>query len=83
MREPFFKREHTSTAFVLLDTKRCNACWKCFHVCTHNVIGRINLPWHKHSLFINGGSCVGCMKCVKICKTGAISKQNNNKEVVK
>ncbi|HBX52606.1 MAG: hypothetical protein A2W98_14540 [Bacteroidetes bacterium GWF2_33_38] len=74
MRQGFFKREPTNTAFVLLDTKKCEACWKCLDVCTNNVIGRINLPWHKHIRFVNGSSCIGCMKCVKICKTGAISK---------
>ncbi len=73
MRQRFIKREHTSTAFVLLDTKKCDACWKCLNVCTNNVIGRINLPWHKHVRFINGGECTGCLKCAKSCKTGAIS----------
>ena len=74
MRQGFFKREHTNTAFVLLDTKKCEACWKCLDVCTNNVIGRINLPWHKHIRFVNGSACIGCMKCVKICKGGALSK---------
>lgn len=74
MRQGFFNREHTITAFVMLDTKNCEACWKCQNVCTNNVISRINFPWHKHVRFINGSACKGCMKCVKICKTGAISK---------
>jgi NAD-dependent dihydropyrimidine dehydrogenase PreA subunit len=74
MRQGFFKREHTSTAFVLLDTKKCIACWKCLEVCSNNVIGRINMPWHKHVKFINESSCTGCLKCVKICETTAISK---------
>ncbi|PKP05285.1 MAG: FeS-binding protein [Bacteroidetes bacterium HGW-Bacteroidetes-6] len=74
MRQGFFKREHTNTAFVMLDTKKCEACWKCLDVCTNKVIGRINLPWHKHIRFVNGSACIGCMKCVKICMTGAISK---------
>jgi NAD-dependent dihydropyrimidine dehydrogenase PreA subunit len=69
-----FKREHTKTAFVALDTKKCEACWKCMEVCANGVIGRVNLPWHKHSLFINGSECIGCMKCLRICKVGAISK---------
>ncbi len=76
MRLRFNNREHTSTAFVLLDTKKCEACWECMNACSHKVIGRINLPWHKHALFINGSECVGCLTCVKICKAGAISHQS-------
>lgn len=77
MRQKFFNRKHTNTAFVLIDTKKCEACWKCLEVCPKNMIGRINLPWHKHIRFVNGNACIGCMKCVKICKTGAITKINN------
>jgi len=76
MRQGFIKQKHTNTEFVLLDTKKCEACWKCLDVCSNKVIGRINLPWHKHIRFVNGSTCIGCMKCVKICKTGAISKLN-------
>lgn len=76
MRQGFLKREHTNNKFVILDKKKCEACWKCVDVCANNVIGRINLPWHKHIRFINGCACTGCIKCVKICKTGAISKVN-------
>lgn len=76
MKLKIFNRKHTKTAFVLLDAKECRACWKCLEVCTKNVIGRINLPWHKHIRFLNGSVCIGCMKCVKICKTGAITMLN-------
>ena len=82
MRQGFFKQEHTNTAFVVLDTRNCEACWKCLDVCTNDVIGRINLLWHKHVRFINGSACTGCMKCVKICATGAISKRSKEKEVL-
>jgi 2-oxoglutarate ferredoxin oxidoreductase subunit delta len=74
MKLGFFKREHTCTSFVLLDTKRCEACWECIKVCSNSVIGRVNLPWHKHIRFVNGSTCTGCMKCVKICATNALSK---------
>jgi len=74
MRQGFFKRENVSTAFVLLDTKKCEACWECLNVCTNSVIGRINLLWHKHVRFNNESACTGCIKCVKICKTSALTK---------
>ncbi|MCX7736528.1 MAG: 4Fe-4S dicluster domain-containing protein [Candidatus Kapabacteria bacterium] len=74
MRKELFNNNHSSTAFVLLDSKLCQACWNCLDVCFNDVIGRINLPWHKHIKFIKASACKGCMKCVKSCKTGAISK---------
>jgi Na+-translocating ferredoxin:NAD+ oxidoreductase RNF subunit RnfB len=76
MRQRSFRQGHTSTAFVFLDKKLCEACWKCIEVCTNKAIGRINLPWHKHIRFVKGDACTGCMKCVKICKTAAISILN-------
>ena len=78
----FFRAEQARTAFVVLDTGKCAACWKCSDVCANNVIGRINLPWHKHIRFVNSHTCTGCMKCVKVCNTGAIVKLSKNSEVL-
>jgi hypothetical protein len=47
------------------------------------VIGRINLPWNRHSKFVNGNDCTGCLKCVNICKTSALSKISNTKSDTK
>lgn len=69
-----FRREHINSAYVILDTKKCIACWKCMDVCSNHVFGRINLPWHKHIRFVHSSACKGCMKCTKICTTGALSK---------
>jgi uncharacterized Fe-S center protein len=83
MRQRSFKSESKSTSFVGLYTKKCEACWKCINVCAKNVIGRINLPWHKHVKFINSPECVGCMKCVKVCTADAIvklSKSNSDEK---
>jgi NAD-dependent dihydropyrimidine dehydrogenase PreA subunit len=73
MRQRFFRREQ-KTNYVELDTEKCEACWKCMEVCTQYVISRINLPWHKHILLLNGSECIGCMKCVKTCRVGALTK---------
>ncbi|MDD5363480.1 MAG: 4Fe-4S binding protein [Ignavibacteria bacterium] len=59
------------TEFIKLNTGKCTACWKCIEACAKNVIGRINLPWHKHAKLINSGNCTGCQKCLKICEFGA------------
>jgi Pyruvate/2-oxoacid:ferredoxin oxidoreductase delta subunit len=67
-------RNHLRTAYILLDTKKCTACWKCLEKCTNNVIGKINLPWHKHARIVKADSCTGCLKCVNVCKPLAFSK---------
>jgi len=67
------KHEHTRTAYILLDTGKCKACWKCLEKCSNNVIGRINLPWHKHARISNDSICTGCLKCVNACAFNALS----------
>lgn len=67
------------TTYIQLDTKKCIACWECLSVCKNNVIGRINLPWHKHSKFVNSNDCTGCLKCVNTCEPGALTMISNTK----
>jgi NAD-dependent dihydropyrimidine dehydrogenase PreA subunit len=67
-------RRHTGTPFITLDTRKCKACWECIINCPNQVIGKIDLPWHKHAKIINPVSCTGCLKCVKVCKQGALQK---------
>jgi ferredoxin len=62
------------TKFIHLDTGKCSACWNCQTVCKNDVIGRINLPWHKHARFVQSSNCTGCLKCVKVCDSGALTK---------
>jgi uncharacterized Fe-S center protein len=68
------KNNSTRTTFIQLDTKKCIACWECLTECKNNVIGRINLPWHKHSKFVYSKDCTGCLKCMNICKSGAFMR---------
>jgi len=79
MRSRSNNNDSTRTTYIQLDTKKCIACWKCFAECKNNVIGRINLPWHKHSKFVNSNDCTGCLKCVNICEPGALTKISNTK----
>jgi ferredoxin len=71
--------DSTRTTYIQLDTKKCIACWECLAECKNNVIGRINLPWHKHSRFVNSSDCTGCLKCINICEPGALTKISNTK----
>ena len=66
------KQKNTTTPYIQINTKKCVACWECYGACTHQVIGRINLPWHKHVKIRNGENCTGCLKCLKTCKEKAI-----------
>jgi len=74
MESQSLKNDSTHTTYIKLDTKICNACWKCLSECKNNVISRINLPWHKHARFTNYNDCTGCLKCMKICESGALMK---------
>jgi len=71
--------DSTRTTYIQLDTKKCIACWECLAECKNNVIGRINLPWHKHSKFVNSNDCTGCLRCVNICEPCALTKISNTK----
>ncbi|MDP4209709.1 MAG: 4Fe-4S binding protein [Bacteroidota bacterium] len=71
----FLKHENRTSKYVLFDPGKCRACWICIGNCPHKVIGRVNLPWHKHALIVNGNKCTGCLKCVKVCPYGAFSKK--------
>ena len=69
----------TRTTFIQLDTKKCKACWEWLTECKNNVIGRINLPWHKHSKFVNSKDCTGCLKCINVCESGALTRASVKK----
>lgn len=74
MRPHFFSKNHTRTPFVELNTEKCKACWKCIEACPSGVMGKVDLPWHKHILFENPASCSGCFECINECDSGAVKK---------
>jgi 2-oxoglutarate ferredoxin oxidoreductase subunit delta len=61
------------TVYVQLDTQKCIACWKCQEICPHDVIGKVNMPWHKHAKFVKHDACTGCLNCVNTCQHSALS----------
>ena len=61
------------TAHIQLDPHKCKACWECIEACPKQVLGKIDLPFHKHAKIVNPDVCIGCKKCVKACLHGAIS----------
>jgi 2-oxoglutarate ferredoxin oxidoreductase subunit delta len=65
-----------STVYVQLDTQKCVACWECQEICPHDVIGKVNMPWHKHAKFVKPDACTGCLNCVNTCQHSAFSLIN-------
>ena len=61
------------TKFISLDPNKCQACFKCVEGCKKQVLGKIDLPFHKHAKVVNPDACIGCKKCIKTCEHGAIT----------
>lgn len=61
------------TAHIQLDPHECQACWECVNACPKQVLGKIDMPFHKHAKIVNPEACIGCRKCVKLCQHEAIS----------
>ena len=59
-----------STPYILANTSRCEACWKCIETCHKQVIGKVSFLWHKHIVIKAGENCTGCKKCIKTCPHG-------------
>ncbi len=67
---------HNQTRYIYLDTSKCRACWKCIESCPEGVIGKIDLPFHKHVRISQPDQCKGCLKCVNVCPEEAIISLN-------
>jgi ferredoxin len=63
---------HVSTKYIEVDTKRCQACWKCVETCPEKVLGKVILFRHRHVRVDLAQACKGCKKCVRICPNQAI-----------
>ena len=62
------------TQFIQLDPHKCQACFKCVENCKKQVLGKVDLPFHKHAKVVNPNACIGCKKCVKTCEHSAITE---------
>lgn len=67
------------TAYITLEPHRCQACWECVDACPKEVLGKVDLHFHKHAKIVNPDDCIGCRKCVKTCQHEAISARANDK----
>jgi ferredoxin len=84
-RKSQYKKEKTmrsrkrSTKYIIADTTKCEACWICIDECEYNVLGKVNLWFHKHIIIKNGDECRGCLKCVSICPNGVFEPVTQSK----
>jgi 2-oxoglutarate ferredoxin oxidoreductase subunit delta len=68
-----------STKYIIADTSKCEACWVCIDECEYNVLGKVNLWFHKHVIIKNGDECRGCQKCVAVCPNGVFETVTQSK----
>jgi 2-oxoglutarate ferredoxin oxidoreductase subunit delta len=69
---PFSIHHHTSTKYIQLNTRKCQACWKCAEACPNHVLGKAILFNHRHAHVDYAAACKGCKKCVRACPNQAI-----------
>jgi ferredoxin len=77
MRLNIFRTHQSATSHVHLDTRKCHACWKCIDACHRQVLGKIDLPIHKHAVIQNPDACTGCKKCITACTYGAFTERRS------
>ena len=70
------KHNHLIKKFIEYNSRNCKACWQCLSACPNEVIGKIDIFFHKHAKISNPDKCIGCMKCVKSCEYNAIKPIN-------
>jgi ferredoxin len=76
-----WKRSHLITRYIKINNRTCTACWKCIEVCEGNVIGKVDLFFHKHTQIDRPEMCTGCLKCVRACNVQSIIRIPKNMEV--
>lgn len=66
------KHDHARTKFIEIKRERCEACWACIDACPHDVLGKVDLWFHKHAHVDAADLCKGCAACVRACPHDAI-----------
>ena len=63
------------TEFIVLNTRKCAACFECVDACPKHVMGKVSFLWHKHAVVRNAAACIGCKKCIAACRYGALTER--------
>lgn len=74
-------RSHHSdtTPYISLDRHRCRGCKACVAACPKEVLGMIDLPFHRHAIITHPERCIGCKKCVQTCPEHALAARRSSK----
>jgi len=64
-----------ATDYVQLDSSCCEACWKCLEVCPNEVLGKVDVLFHRHAKLRAPEACTGCGRCAKVCESGALRRR--------
>ncbi|MGS0763400.1 4Fe-4S dicluster domain-containing protein [Syntrophomonas curvata] len=70
-----------STDHIMINIEKCVACGKCIEACPKEVLGKVNVIFHKHAHIDKTEQCVGCLKCVKACPQNAIISRRDLEKV--
>jgi len=57
----------STTKYIRADFRRCKACWDCLDECKWDVLGKVDVWFHKHVVIKNAEDCRGCQKCIAVC----------------
>jgi 2-oxoglutarate ferredoxin oxidoreductase subunit delta len=66
----------SGTDHVLLDLRRCEACWECVDVCPQGVLAVISFGPHRHAVVEHPDDCTGCLACTNVCEAGALTRHD-------
>jgi Fe-S-cluster-containing hydrogenase component 2 len=65
-------QRYNKTKYIQVNTRSCEACWKCLDACPKQVLGKIEVGFHRHVRILSAEDCTGCKKCVPVCPQSAI-----------
>jgi 2-oxoglutarate ferredoxin oxidoreductase subunit delta len=70
MRTNPMRSKRKSTKYIYVDTSKCEACWDCIDECKQDVLGKVDIWFHKHVIIKNAEKCCGCKSCISVCPNG-------------
>lgn len=83
-----FDAIHVVNGIAVVDKEKCVACGKCISECPNNLIEfvpvsatcKVECNSNDKGKDVNAAcsvGCIGCMMCVKVCESGAVTVSNN------
>jgi Na+-translocating ferredoxin:NAD+ oxidoreductase RNF subunit RnfB len=76
------RSKRNRTKYIYLDKSKCEACWDCIDECKHDVLGKVDVWFHKHVVIKNAENCRGCQSCIAVCPNGVFGLINQTRTAV-